>query len=495
MPLSRFHSRVCLLDVYLTLSLVSSVLLAGCYDNRAVDYIDIPTTMLEPDAAMRTTGQSYNQSVVSNDNGIFLTYKVDENATYYATYYLLRSTDGGQTFTQLYTERAMTITPTLETDADNNVYLMHLTNVEGVSDKFIQYYKFSPPDYELSISNSFADSEITVNGGKMAMALDQKRNRIYFMAYMSPYLHSLNKEDGSHIDSIHLLTDSPNQTHYTYPQLVVDGNGILHFAWTTEGTVAEEYAYQSIHHMKSSDGGYTWRKMDGTSLILPVVWDWAGNADEITDTDEHNVHTWLSSFMPKNGKVHFMYQNKGIWDVKYKRYDFNTGALEIDRTGLSDGKVAINGFDGIFVTDFNDADSPLFIVGHEGHSGSNSESVKLVSLVSYDNGTTWRSYAKSEDEFHRLYSVGGSRQLTSDGHIIGTFANITEDRGGYGDQSAQAIFYKIPTGAPQNYRKAHEFSYKMGAGQYWKYSTFGLALNSGAAHNGLSQNSLFLTGQ
>jgi len=52
--------------------------------------------------------------------------------------------------------------------------------------------------------------------------------------------------------------------------------------------------------------------------------------------------------------------------------------------------------------------------------------------VSEDNGDTWHDYARTDGVFG-LYSLGGCRQITEDGYIIGTFtdqagSNLTTDR-------------------------------------------------------------------
>ena len=105
------------------------------------------------------------------------------------------------------------------------------------------------------------------------------------------------------------------------------------------------------------------------------------------------------------------------------------------------------------------------MVGRDWNSGTDFQTGKVAILVSCDNGSSWRSYAKSEDKFLRpngtsgLYSVGGCRELTSDGYIIGTFAHITENRGGYGDQTAQVVFHKTPTAAPSNCQQTRELGY------------------------------------
>ena len=57
--------------------------------------------------------------------------------------------------------------------------------------------------------------------------------------------------------------------------------------------------------------------------------DDTGPTDEITDLDERAMHSWLSSMLVKDDKVHFAYWvDKSPQDQVYKRYGQTTGALE-----------------------------------------------------------------------------------------------------------------------------------------------------------------------
>jgi hypothetical protein len=62
----------------------------------------------------------------------------------------------------------------------------------------------------------------------------------------------------------------------------------------------------------------------------------------------------------------------------------------------------------------------------------------LACLISRDNGETWHDYAKSEETF-RTYAIGGFREITDDGYIIGSFTN----RGI--NQEHQVYFFRIKT--------------------------------------------------
>ena len=67
---------------------------------------------------------------------------------------------------------------------------------------------------------------------------------------------------------------------------------------------------------------------------------------------------------------------------------------------------------------------------------------RLGCLASDDNGETWYDYALSEESFNP-YSIGGARELTDDGAIVGTFTDfrVTEGR-----DLSQAHFFRIQAG-------------------------------------------------
>ena len=62
-------------------------------------------------------------------------------------------------------------------------------------------------------------------------------------------------------------------------------------------------------------------------------------------------------------------------------------------------------------------------------------------LASDDNGTTWRDHALSEP-LDGLYALGGSRAVTTDGFVIGSFTQSPSTGGG-----SKVYFLRIPTDA------------------------------------------------
>lgn len=68
--------------------------------------------------------------------------------------------------------------------------------------------------------------------------------------------------------------------------------------------------------------------------------------------------------------------------------------------------------------------------------------MRLACLRSDDNGATSHDHAHSEP-FRRPYSVGGCREITPDGFIIGSFTDVTAEKkdGGLG---GRVHFFRIP---------------------------------------------------
>ena len=96
-----------------------------------------------------------------------------------------------------------------------------------------------------------------------------------------------------------------------YPHLARSKNGDIYAAWhSQDNNVPTLRRRRSIHVIKSTDGGTSWTKLDGTtSLTLPIVDDDTGPTDMVNDTDELDWSTPINGFLAKDGKLHFVYQS------------------------------------------------------------------------------------------------------------------------------------------------------------------------------------------
>jgi len=412
----------------LTFSLFVALWLFGCqwaYPAFGQPVTPIEMVCVDDDATGYATFQSHNQKVVANSYGIFMTHIRRRNADYTAqTWRLSRSEDGGRTFSVIYEATDATNPPVIETDTDGNIYLIRPDFVDG-----------NAYPYRFLAKNDFRDPLITQipNGsaGKYAMVLDTARRQIYYFAHNNTF-HVVGL-DGRVLSSVQLLKAGENAV-LQYPLLNLDRDGTLHAAWTTQKH--GEYLYWDIHHMLSGDAGRTWRNAGGGTIDPPVVADNTGPALRITLDDEFESHTWLSSFLVKNGKIHFMYlaQTEPARQ-HYMRYDVATGRREIDRQPVFQGtEIRLRGLDGFFAAHADSKDSPLYCLGRD-------EAGHVACLSSEDNGKTWQDYARSERSFN-VYSLGGCRQVTDDGFIIGSFTD-TQGTDQTAERKPKVYFFKI----------------------------------------------------
>ncbi|MEA3402361.1 MAG: hypothetical protein U9R79_14080 [Armatimonadota bacterium] len=391
----------------------------------------IQTTCVDDDATGYATFQSHNQKVVSNRRGIFMTYIRRRNDPYTAQQWrLLWSRDGGRSFQTLHEDTHATNPAVLETDAEDTIYLVRPDFADGNS----YLYRFLAAD-------DYAEPRIsTIPGsshGKFAMALDPGRRQLYYFSANNTF-HAIGL-DGEVRSSVRLLQPGPNAV-LQYPLLDMSPDGTLFAAWTTQKHGV--YLYWDIHVMKSQDGGASWQRLNGRPLEPPIVADDSGPADRITLDDEFECHTWLSSFIAKEGKLHFLYEAQTPEPREhYVRYDLQSGERELDVYPRFGGEtLGICRLDGFFATDADRAGGPLYCVGT-----ALSASRRLACVVSYDNGDTWRDYALSAREFGNLYAIGGCRTVTADGFVIGSCTDTPA--GGSVRTGVSVHFLKVPTAA------------------------------------------------
>ncbi len=386
----------------------------------------IEFTVVDAEATGYGTFQSHNQKVVSNANGIFMTHIRSRNEAYTAQQWRLsRSVDGGKSFITIYEEINATNPPVLETDEENNLYLIRPDFQDGNS----YLYRFlSSDNYAKPLISKIQNSA----AGKYSMIYDAKRKRLFYFAHNNTF-HVI-RLDGEVESSIQLLKDGPDAV-LQYPLLCLGSDDELHAAWTTQKR--NVYMYWDIHHILSRDGGKSWRNLDGRELPPPIVADQHGPATRITQDDEFEFHTWLSSFIVKGGKVHFAYEAQMQKPREhYVRYDIKTGKEGRNVFPEFKGeKISVLGLDGFFTTADDKPETPLFFIGGSGGH--------LAVLQSGDNGDQWHDLALSSEGF-TLYSIGGCRRLTREGWIIGSFTDMIGTPADAGKHS-KVYFFKVAT--------------------------------------------------
>ncbi|MBI5759681.1 MAG: hypothetical protein HZA46_14275 [Planctomycetales bacterium] len=370
----------------------------------------IETTLVDAEMFGFGTFQSHNQKVVRNRRGIFMTHLRSRNEKYTAQQWQLSwSQDGGQTFETIFEATDATNPPVLETDAADNVYL---GRPDFVSLEVLIYRFLAAEDYRTPHITRIPKGA----AGKYAMALDEPRQQVCYFSHSGTF-HRVGF-DGVERSSVTLLKRGLNAVQQ-YPQLQFTPDGTLHAAWTTEKIGG--YLYWDIHYMQSPDGGGAWRTMGGQPITAPVIADDGGPADRITLDDEFDVHTWLSSFLIKDGMAHFLYLAQSQPPKQhYVRYDLKTARRELDIQPEFKGQsLSLRRLDGFFASRASDPKSTLYCIGRDPGAP------RLVCLASDDNGATWRDHAVSES-FTQPFAIGGCREVTPDGWIIGSFTDKTD---------------------------------------------------------------------
>ncbi len=425
-------------------SLMVFSLLPCLAETLSIDLVPVDKNAIGPG-----TFQSNNQKVLKNSAGIFMTQIRSRNEAYDAQCWrLLRSVDGGETFSIVYEATGATNPPVIETDDEANIFLMHPDWRSGTS----YLYLFHSKDHFLEPTISEYQKGAT---GKYAMEIDAARGQIYYFAIDNRF--RVVGLDGQ-LRSTIKLTKSGQNGIIQYPHLYLDEKGILYAAWTTQKHGV--YLYWDIHIMKSHDGGETWKTLKGESVEIPVVADDGGIADQISIDDEFEVHTWLANFVPKDGKLHFFYMSQFEQPfMRYARYDIESGEADIPPTkGFPGAETEIMNLDGFFAFDAGLENGPLYCTSRSGN--------RIVCISSDDNGETWYDYAISEPVTNP-YAIGGCQQITEDNRIIGSFT----DQGSNGASSTvyflgiEAGKSKVEIGALSSTDSYHRLNFEQVRGQ------------------------------
>lgn len=388
----------------------------------------IELMLVDDQAIAYATFQSHNQKVVANDQSVFITYVRQANADYTGQLWrLARSEDGGRSFVTVLEETRATSAPALETDQRDRLFFGH-------------------PDFRsgnayLSRLDSLNVQPVTTtlvggSAGKYCMALDERRRQICYFAHNGTF-HVVGV-DGKVLQTTQLLTHGKRAV-LMYPHLTLGRNGTLYAAWTTEQR--GKYLYRSIHTMKSTDGGASWRTLDGMPLQPPIVADDEGPSTHVTRDDELDVHSWLSAFMAKDDKLHLVYWAETSPErQRYLRFEGVTGKKEVDVARIfCEREMSEPNDSGVFVANRSMRGSPLYFVS------TIDDRKRLACLVSRDNGRTWSEFAISDQMFeNRIYSIGAARDVTHDGWIVGIFTDVVDGAETYFEpNSGRVYFFRI----------------------------------------------------
>ncbi|MBT3200053.1 MAG: hypothetical protein HN350_09065 [Phycisphaerales bacterium] len=372
---------------------------------------DVKVVCVDDNACGFATFQSHNQKLVSNANGIFMTYLKEDNEKDPVkpnVWRLMRSIDGGKTFTVAYEGRNGCRAPCIETDRAGNLYLAHPDyGTKAKRKREFHFYRFSAAGkYKTPGISIFPDVGCA---SKYAMAHDAKHKRFYIATQYGQLLTV--GENGKLLSKRSVLNARGPKGCTQYPLLQVDRTGKLHHAWTT--VQRGKPVYWDIHYMLSPDGA-AWFNLKRKKLKTPIVPDNTGPTLRVSLDDEFEPNTWLSNFMARDGKVHFIYHARTKPSRQhYMRYDIASGRRDIHLQSRFKGEtITLAGVSGFFASESARPQSTLYcVIQQRGH---------IAALASNDNGKTWRDHAKSKTAY-RPYALGGAREITADGHIIGSF--------------------------------------------------------------------------
>ncbi len=389
---------------------------------------------------------SHRQMIVPNARGIFVVYSdsntdgpnADQAHSVNFTWVLQRSVDGGHTFSTVY--RSPSIcgkAPSLETDEDDNIYIFSPRDLrcDGVKALgSLVWMKFLAADnYKNPATVSYRND---TGAGKSSTLYDRSRHQFYFLGYGPTPFMVLNMNGG--LIRQYPLFKSVNEANVQYPHMQMDGSRLYVAVGTDtsvcpasylnpDGTCAASKPWRhGISFIYSDDGGITWSAPGHDNLSLPIDPDNNGpTAQAELAPYANDPCSWLQSFLPRNGKIHFMFQ---AGQKKHQLYDrFNIAPFAIDLRLDNDFKgrnFNLFGFDGFF-TRSELPNSPLYAVSTDQTKYNADYKAPMFILRSRDNGATWEDFVSTLESYAAYYVVG-PRIFRSQDRIMGMFSGPTK---------------------------------------------------------------------
>ena len=226
----------------------------------------------------------------------------------------------------------------------------------------------------------------------------------------------------------YFLTGGEQIASPSYPRMLLS-DGILYVAWSSDKIGGDLNDYYSIHAVRSPDGGVTWQNLAGTPLVPPFVGDQDGDTTEVTLPWERPCTTWLTGFAVTESKAHFFYLvspnasvracalRKNV--IRYQRFDLASGVRKADQKEFVVDGVTFDNVRGYFINGFfatSPRDGALVLTSQTADN-------RIAVVASQDEGTTWRLVSQTEPLDDHLYAIGGQRQVTTDGKVLGSFTH------------------------------------------------------------------------
>jgi len=397
----------------------------------------IQLAVVNPDVPVLATFQSHSPKIYCYQTRCFLAYlehrsnPADTRPDVFDIR-LRMSSDSGVTFSSFGAiANAQARAPAIVGDNAGNVYVLYPDNVTDTAG-YVHFLRYSSTNgYSAPVVNvSFARG----GTGKFTAAYYAWTNRIYYFTNVNswgtndtPNLFALDPNGGVLAEV--MLTSAEYQTGPLrlrgnhYPYLAVNGSTLI-AAWTSTNEFATYIQglppYESIHAIKTEDGGNSWLTLANQPLATPVLGTLAGPATRITYSDETNAfaHKWLSNIIAYGGSLHFSYLTRPSPDREhYVRVNLASGAFTANYfPAWSGGSTRIHSLDGVFV----DGGAALYAIGADDATG------QLVVLASSDAGTSWHDHAAVAigTAGCQAYGIDAHRKTLPNGTIVGVFTRI-----------------------------------------------------------------------
>jgi hypothetical protein len=406
-----------------------------------------------PSETVLATYGSHNQKTVINRHGIFLTY-VDQVQSGSSRWRLMRTNDEGATFTEVWKGISIGGAPVLDTDGEN---LFLVVPSERYPDATFMRFNSSARDAPLST---------TISGGgdgHYNLLYDWDRHQLLLTTSVFVFVIDPHGKLVHRTQLFAYPASSRMEEIAHYPLLAQDRASIA-LAYTTTPYPGwtgpdgrQDNCYPSFGLMHTSDGGWSWTNpQTGTTLQTPIDASQAGPSYHPLEhsvsemTPERCMANWLSGFLYKNSRILmalYSYDKSPQHGAsatipsafRFMRYDMKVRRMEISHNDaeLKAGELAVNSSQ-IFLSSGSHPAEPIFLISGQAVPGG----ARMVVLVSYDLGSTWRDYAASDvlpnayrDSF---YGLSATRRIAADATLYGTFTLVT----GAGP-TQQVFFFRV----------------------------------------------------
>ena len=320
-------------------------------------------------------------------------------------------------------------------DERGHVYVLHLDDrQDSATDRQLRFVKYG---LENDYAGPVVDAVIPNFGsGHFTAHYDRSRRRIYYLTVRSaaesrPENLLVLGEEGQ-VMSQQTLTFERDGRGLHYPYIAMIG-GDIYVAWTS--WLAADDRYDSINAVRSSDGGDSWTRLDGSPLATPIDSTADGPADRIVLEDELGASSWLSRVTGHGGALHLFYFSGRFKAERqhYGRFEPVTQRWLRVHPRWGGARTQIRSLDGFFVR----SAARIFAVG----AGPGNA---IVILKSDDNGESWSDFAMAQvPPGFSPYALDGHEELTAAGDIVGVLTASCVDRSVCGTTSS-ILSFKVP---------------------------------------------------